>query len=176
MGLSQGSYDRVALRRPDEFVQNALRTLTRQYPRWGFWKLHHQLRNNDLLINHKRTWRIYRTLELNLSQQLKECLPARVKQPLLMSATTNVCWSLDFTSDVSTDGRWFRTLNVLNDHNRQLLSVEVNFSLPNARVVQVLTRLVERYELPAQLRINNEPKFSSTRLTAWCKAQKIILQ
>ena len=100
-----------------------------------------------------------------MSQQLKECLPARVKQPLLVSATTNVCWSLDFTSNVSTDGRRLRTLNVLDDHNRQLLSMEVNFSLPNARVVQVLTRLVEHYELPAQLRINNEPEFSSTRLT-----------
>jgi putative transposase len=53
----------------------------------------------------------------------------------------NKCWSLDFTSDVLTDGRRFRTLNVLDDYNHELLGVEIDSSLPASRVVQVLTRL-----------------------------------
>ena len=52
-----------------------------------------------------------------------------------MPEAANGCWSLDFTSDVLTDGRKFRTLNVLDDHNRQLLGVEIDFSMSDARVV-----------------------------------------
>ncbi len=118
VGLSRGRYGRVPQGRKDEPGQEALRALTGRHPGWGFWKLHHRLRKNGLLFNHKRTWRIYRALGLNLPRRLKKRLPARVKQPLLVPAAANVCWSLDFTSDVLTDGRRFRTLNVLDDYNR----------------------------------------------------------
>jgi putative transposase len=178
VGLSRGRYHRVAQGRNDEPVQQALRALTGRYPGWGFWKRPHRLRKNGLLINHKRTLRIYRALALNRPnrpRRLKKRVPARVKQPLAVPATANVCWSLDFTSDVLRDGRRFRTLNVLDDFNRELLGVEIDFSLPATRVVQVLTRLVECHGRPAQLRTDNGPEFISTRLREWCEAQGITL-
>ncbi|OGX91459.1 IS3 family transposase [Hymenobacter coccineus] len=143
MGLCRGSYATRPANEKDEPVQEALRTLSGRHPGWGFWKLHHRLRKNGLSINHKRTWRIYRAMGLHLPRRLKKRLPARVKQPLAVPEAANGCWSLDFTSDVLTDSRWFRTLNVFDDYNRQLLGVEIDFSLPAARVVQVLARLVE---------------------------------
>jgi putative transposase len=134
------------------------------------------LRKNGLLINHKRTLRIYRALVLNLPRRVKKRVPARVKQPLTVPATANVCWSLDKTRDVRTAGRRFRTLNVLDDYNRQLLGVEIDFSLPAARVVQVLTRLVEYHGPPAQLRTDNGPESISAHLSDWCAQQRIALQ
>jgi putative transposase len=144
VGLSRGSYHPVVKGRKDEPVQAALRVLTGRHPGWGFWKLHHRMRKNGLIINHKRTLRIYRALALNLPRRLKKRVPARVKQPLVVPVAANVCWSLDFTSDVLMDGRRFRTLN-----NHQLLGVEIDFSLPAARVVQTLTRLVDYHGCPA---------------------------
>jgi putative transposase len=149
VGLCRGSYHPVGQRRNDEPVQAALRALTGRYPGWGFWNLRHRLRKNDLVINHKRTLRIYRALALNLPRRLTKRVPARVKQPLAVPGAANVCWSLDFTSDVLTDGHWFRALNVLDDYNRELLGVEIDFALPAARLVQVLTRLVEYHGRPA---------------------------
>lgn len=87
--------------------------------------------------------RIYRPLTLNLPRRLKKRVPACVKQPLAVPAAASACWSLDFDSAVLTDGHQFRTLNVLNDYNRQVLGVEIDCSLPAVRVVQVLTCLVE---------------------------------
>ena len=112
---------------------------------------------------------------LNLPRRRTKRLPARVKQPLAVPPSTNVCWSLDFTSDVLTDGRRFRTLNVLDDYNRQLLGVEIDVELPASRVVQVLTRLVECHGRPAQLRTDNGPEFISARLSDWCEKQGIVL-
>jgi len=74
-----------------------------------------------------------------------------------------------------TDGRRFRTLNVLDDYNRELLGVEIDFSLPASRVVQVLTRLVECQGRPAQLRTDNGPEFSSAKLSEWGEQQDITL-
>ena len=128
VGLARGSYHPVVRGRNDEPLQDALRVLSGWHPGWGFWKLPHRLRKNGLVINHKRTLRTYRALALNLPRRLKKRLPARVKQPLVVPLAANVCWSLNFTSDVLTDGRRFRTLNVLDDYNRQLLGVEIDFS------------------------------------------------
>jgi putative transposase len=75
-----------------------------------------------------------------------------------------VCWPLDFTSDMLADGRQFRTLNVLDDYNCELLGIEMGSSLPARRVVQVLTRLVECQSCPTQLRTNNGTEFSSDKM------------
>ena len=58
--------------------------------------------------------------------------------PLDDAAEPNDCWSLDFMSDSLTNGRSYRTLNVIDDFNREGLAVEVDHSLPRARVVRVL--------------------------------------
>ena len=156
MGLCRGSYGGRPTNEKDEPVREALRALSGRHPGWGFWKLHHRLRKNGLTINHKRTWRIYRAMGLHLPRRLKKRLPARVKQPLVVPEAANGCWSLD-------------------DYNRQLLGIEIDFALPAARLVQVLTRLVECHGRPAQLRTDNGPEFISARLTEWCEAQGIIL-
>jgi putative transposase len=110
-----------------------------------------------------------------MPRRLKKRVPARVKQPLAVPEVATVYCSLDFTSDVSTNGRWFRTLNVLDDCNRELLSVEIDFSLPASGVVQVLTRLVECHGCPMQLRTDKSPEFISVWLGEWCEQQGITL-
>jgi putative transposase len=47
-------------------------------------------------------------------------------------------WSMDFMHDSLADGRGFRTFNVIDDYNREGLGIEVDFSLPAARVIRAL--------------------------------------
>ena len=75
VGLARGSYHPVAQGHNDEPVQQALRALSVRHPGWGFWKLHHRLRKNGLVINHKRTLRIYRALALNPTPALEKARP-----------------------------------------------------------------------------------------------------
>ncbi|GAA4389654.1 hypothetical protein GCM10023186_37130 [Hymenobacter koreensis] len=82
---------------------------------------------------------------------------------------------MDFMSDALTDGRRFRTLNVVEDWNREVLGIEVDFSLPAARVVRLLTQLVEQHGPPAQLRVDNGPEFISQALQGWGQAQGVVL-
>ncbi len=96
-------------------------------------------------------------------------------KPLPKATTFNQVWSLDFISDALRDGRRFRTLNVLDDYNREALGVEVDYSLPAKRVIRFLEQLLESYGKPDCLRCDNGPEFISTALTEWCEAKEIRL-
>ena len=74
-----------------------------------------------------------------------------------------------------TDGRRFRTLNVVEDWNREVLGIEVDFSRPPARVVALLTILVSRHGVPARIRVNNGPEIIRQVLQTWCQGQQIDL-
>jgi len=134
-GLARGRYGgggrEAKQAAADGPVREALQALVERHRGGGGWKHHHRLRKNGVLVNHKRRWRLYQALGLQLGKRRKKRrLPDRLKQPLQVPAGPNGCWSLDFTSDARTDGRRFRTRNVIDDVNRQVLGIEVDFFLP----------------------------------------------
>jgi len=181
-GLARASFhppsggERGQVKPGDADLVVALRALVKRHGGWGFWKYHYRLRKKGTVVNHKRLWRIYQALRLQLGQRRKKRrLPERVKRPLEVPTAPNLCWSLDFMSDALTDGRRFRTLNVLEDWNREVLGIEVDFSLPAARVVRLLTELVVRHGLPARLRVDNGPELISHALQDWCQQQGVDL-
>lgn len=178
-GLARRCYAAPApSRRPvvDAPVLAALLALVKRHPGWGFWKYYHRLRKDGVAVNHKRLWRLYQAQRLQLNRRRKKRrLPDRVKQPLQVPEGPNQCWSMDFMSDALTDGRRFRTLNVIEDWNREVLGLEVDFSLPAARVVRLLEALAERYGPPQRLRVDNGPEFISQALQDWCRSQGTAL-
>jgi len=64
---------------------------------------------------------------------------------------------------------------VVEDWNREVLGIEVDFSLPAARVVALLTILVGRHGVPARIRVDNGPELISQVLLTWCQGQQIDL-
>lgn len=81
---------------------------------------------------------------------------------------------MDFVHDVLADGRTFRTFNVVDAHTRECLAIEVDTSLPSARVVRVLDKLVWPHGLPESLRVDGGPELISTTLEAWATAQSWV--
>lgn len=76
-----------------------------------------------------------------------------------MPEQVNQSWSMDFMSEVLENGHRFRTFNVIYGHNRETLAIEVDLSLPAARVIRVLDRLIEHRGYPKPLRCDNGPEF-----------------
>ena len=92
--------------------------------------------------NHKPVRRIYLEMGLHLRIKPKKRLPARYAQPLVQSEAANRCGSLDFMRDTLANGRTIRTLNVIDDFDRQALWIEIEPSLPTERVIHVLEMIV----------------------------------
>ena len=169
--ISSGCYRYVSRRKPDDEVIDVLMRLAASRPRWGFdWT-----RLHDYQWNHKRVYRVYKELELNLRIKPKNRLPARDPVPLDEAERPNDCWSLDFMSDSLTDGRSYRMLNVIDDFNREGLAVEVDHSLPSARVVRVLDQVAEERGYPRKLRSDNGPEFIAQALARWAEDNKVEL-
>lgn len=153
-----------------------LQSLAEKYPTRGFWVYYGRIRNEGKIWNHKRIKRVYNLMGLNIRRKHKRRLPNREKLPLEQPYTVNQKWSMDFMSDALTDGRKFRTFNLIDDFNREVLAVEADTSLPAKRVVRVLERVIWERGKPASIRVDNGPEFISNTLESFCKEQSIQLQ
>ena len=79
-------------------------------------------------------------------------------------------------ADQLADGRSIRTLNVLDDFNREGLGIEVDFSLPAERVVRSLNRIIEWRGKPQIIKVDNGPEYISGKLLAWAERMGIYVQ
>ncbi len=177
--ISETCY-RYQPRLSDENKLNAdwLVALTTAKKTWGFGLcfLHLHLRNvKGFGWNHKRVYRIYRELELKMRIKPRKRLQRERPEPLAVPETPNEVWSMDFMADQLTDGRSFRTLNVLDDFNREGLAIEVDFSLPSERVVRTLNQIIAWRGKPLAIRVNNGPECVNSRLQTWAEKAGIGL-
>ena len=175
VNLSRCVYRYQAKKTDDHQIEQALRQLAECKPSWGYGKMIAYLKNQGYSWNHKRIHRIYRDLALNLRRKPKKRLPARSAQVLAQPAQANQSWSLDFMSDSLSNGRAFRTLNILDDFNREALWIEVDTSLPAERVITVLEMLLLWRGAPKQIRMDNGPELISHRLETWAREHGIEL-
>ena len=150
--------------------------LTYNQKNWGFGLCYLHLRNVKRFgWNHKRVYRIYRELELNLRIKPRKRLVRQKPQPLSVPETINQVWSMDFMHDQLSDGRSFRLFNVLDDFNREGLGIEVDLSLPAARVIRSLDRIIEWRGKPGAIRCDNGPEYISGALQQWAEQHGIKL-
>jgi len=162
-------------KRSDEPLIDAFNRLTEKHPSIGFWQCYFRIRKQGFTDNHKRMYRIYNSMKLNIRRRAKKRLPSRIKQMLYQPKAPNKVWSIDFMCDSLWDGRKFRTLNVIDDFNRKVLAIEADTSLPTLRVIRVLERIKESRGLPEIIRVDNGPEFISAKLDLWCKENQIQL-
>ena len=161
--------------RGDSSLNEALRKLVDKHPGIGFRKCYYRFRRKGYTWNHKRLYRVYTQLKLNIRRRHKRRLPQRIKEPLAVPASINRAWSMDFMSDAFVDERRFQLLNIMDDYSPESLAVEVDTSLPALRVVRVLERLIEYRGKPEVIRVDNGPDFFSDRLGLWCEEKGIRL-
>jgi putative transposase len=99
----------------DAEVIEALRAVVERRSRWSFWKRFDRLRLDGRPWNHRRVWRVYCEMGLNLPRRTKKRVPQRDPVPLPAGEFVNQGWALDFMHDALYGGRRFRTLNVIDE-------------------------------------------------------------
>lgn len=177
LGISESSYYyQPKLSGENALIADWLLRLTMFNKRWGFGLCFLYLRNvKGYGWNHKRVYRIYRELELNLRIKPKRRIKRDKPEALSVPTAVNQVWSIDFMSDSLTDGRLLRTFNVIDDYNREGLAIDVDLSLPSERVIRSLEQIIEWRGKPRALRLDNGPEYIAQSLIDWATAQRITL-
>lgn len=178
------------LKDENEVIADLLTGLTDARKTWGFGLCFLHLRNvKGRRWNHKRVYRIYCELELNLRIKPRKRLKRDKPDALAVPDAPNVTWSMDFMADRLgpsrglhanhcrvIDGRAFRLLNVLDDFNREGLGTEVDFSLPAERVIRSLDRIIEWRGKLGTIRVDNGPEYISEKLMKWATKHGVTIQ
>ena len=177
-GISETRYRYQAkLSAENEEIAEWLIRLTHNQRNWGFGLCFLYLRNvKGFGWNHKRVYRIYRELELNLRIKPKKRLVREKPEALEVPEEINQVWSMDFMHDQLANGRSYRLFNVIDDFNREGLCIDVDFSLPAERVIRSLDQVIEWRGQPRTIRCDNGPEYISEKLRTWAEKRNITLQ
>jgi putative transposase len=160
----------------DSDTISKLQELAEKHPTEGQDLYYSRIRKEGLSWNYKRVRRVYLMLGMNRRRKVRRRVPARIKQPLHQPEQPGQSWSMDFMSDVLTNKRKFRTLNIIDDFNRQAIAVEVAHSMPAITVTRLLERIIAEQGKPKRIRTDNGPEFLSKEFKEWCARKNIEVQ
>ncbi|AWN52721.1 IS3 family transposase [Methylobacterium sp. 17Sr1-1] len=153
---------------PQVALRMRLKELAAARVRYGYRRLHVLLRREGLIVNHKRTYRLYRDEGLSIWPKLPKRKRAwRYRQGRPAIDSPNEVWAMDFMSDGLFDGRPFRILTVVDCRTREALSLAPRTTFRAFQVVEVLDALIRLRGRPKSLRVDNGPEFAGRMLDHW---------
>ncbi|WP_149036385.1 IS3 family transposase [Aurantiacibacter atlanticus] len=152
----------------DVDLREKLRELANQRRRFGYRRLHILLRREGIMINRKKTQRLYREEGLAVRRRRSRRRAVGTRAPAPVLALPNQRWSLDFVHDQMASGRRFRVLNVVDDVTRECLAAVPDTSISGRRVVRELTALIEQRGKPGMIVSDNGTELTSNAVLAWC--------
>ncbi len=153
-------------------LREFLREFSRVRPRWGWRRAAKAARRAGWRVNDKRIRRLWRDEGLRVPQRRRKKPLRGIGAPVgaMCPIRPNVLWALDFQFDVTADGRTLKMLNVIDEHTREALTIEVERSIDADGVVATLERLaLQRGTAPVFLRFDNGPEFIANAVADWCR-------
>ncbi len=162
--------------RADAALRQRLADLARERSRFGYRRLHVLLRREGLVVNHKRVLRLYQLAGLGLRRQKRKRMPSVGRGVSSLPTRPNECWALDFVSDTLAWGRRIRCLTVVDCYTRESPAIEVDTSLPGARVVRVLEHIAGQRGFPQGIVMDNGPELTGRVLDQWAYEHGVELR
>lgn len=154
----------------------ALAKLVEECPSRGFGKCCQRLGKSHPHWNAKRIYRVYCAMKLNLRRAASRRLPKRECVPLYVPEQPDTVWSADFMLDALACGRSFRTFNIIDDFNREIVHIEVDTSITSQRLVRIFEQIRQERPLPQVLRTDNGPEFLGEAFVQWAKLNGMAIR
>jgi putative transposase len=136
-----------------------LKELARQYPRFGYRRLHQMLRRRGSRVNVKRVRRLCVLAGLKLPVKKRRKRRGLGVSFPVVAAYPNHVWAYDFVFDWCANGRQLKFLTVVDEFTRECLEIEVDHRMGARQVGAVLERVMRQRGVPAFVRSDNGPEF-----------------
>lgn len=159
----------------DDRLREQIVALAMARPRFGSRRLTVLLRRDGLIVNHKRVERVYRAAGLALRRRKRRVRAGARQAVTPIPQHPNHCWSMDFMRATLANGRGFRVFTLVDAFTREALAIDVDQSLPGARVVRTLEAVATGRPTPSIIVIDNGTEFTSRVLDAWAYRRGVAL-
>jgi len=160
------SYE-LTLPAKDAPVIAAMKTLSAQYPRYGYRRIRIFLRRQGHQLGVHRTHRLWRQAGLQLPRRRPRRRIATGRPRPLPVTNANFVWAYDFVFDATAQGQQIKCLTVVDEFTHECLAIDVAGSIRSKRVIEVLSRLISTHGTPLFLRSDNGPEFVSRAILEW---------
>lgn len=157
----------------DQALRDRMRELAGERRRFGYRRLHVLLREEGLVLNRKRTQRVYREEGLTVRKRRGRKKAVGTRAPNLVEAIPNARWSVDFVHDQLVTGRRLRIFNVVDDVTKECLAAVVDASISGARVARELARVIAWRGKPGLIVSDHGTEFTSTAMLTWTQKAKV---
>ncbi len=125
--LSSQRY-KPSIREDEPLLVCSILELVAEFPRFGYRRISHLLRNDGWRVNAKRVYRLWRQEGLKVPQKKQK----RTRLGSLLGGIVrrkagykDYVWSVDFILDRTTNGRSLKILVLIDEHTRECLALEV---------------------------------------------------
>jgi putative transposase len=132
----------------DAPVIEAMKSLSSQYPRYGYRRIRIFLRRAGHELGVHRAHRLWRQAGLQLPRRRPRRRIATGRPRPLPAANANFLWAYDFVFDATAAGQQIKCLTVVDEFTRECLAIDVAGSIRSKRVIEVLSRLVSTHGAP----------------------------
>lgn len=151
----------------DAEIRARLRALAALRRRFGYRRLDVLMRREGIVINRKKTQRLYREDALMVRKRAARRRAVGARAPAPVPALPNQSWSLDFVHDQMVTGRRFRILNVVDDMTRECLGAIPDTSISGRRVARELDALVAEHGKPGRIVSDNGTELTGNAVLEW---------
>jgi putative transposase len=176
VGLHRSTADYSPIQKDDAEVRDRLGSLAAENKRYGYLRLHALLRREGLVVNAKRTYRLYTEAGLQVRTKKRRKLPRRDRVPAVTPIRPLQRWSADFMSDQLANCRRFRVLNIVDDCTRECPGQIVDFSISGERMARYLDELAMAIGLPEGIVLDNGPEGTSKAMFEWAERTGVQLR
>lgn len=148
-------------------VITVMRDLSRQYPRYGYRRIHIFLARRGHQMSPDRAYRLWQLAGLQVPRKRPRRRVACCRPRPVPALEANHVWAYDFVFDACANGQQLKCLTVIDEHTRESLAIDVAGSIRSGRLIEVLTKLVSEHGAPKYLRSDNGPEFVSKAVLKW---------
>lgn len=152
-----------------------MRVIAQEKRRYGYRRIHYYLRKEGLVMNHKRTYRLYKEENLSIRTKKRKIIACSLRLELPVAERKYHIWAMDFVSDALVFGRRLKCLNIVDIHTREVVAIVADTSISGHRVVQKLAQLKDFGRKPDIIVTDNGPEFTSKALWQWSYKNKVKL-
>ena len=150
--------------------------LAHRHRRYGAAMIYLKLRQQGVLVNHKRVERLYSEAQLQVPKRKRKKIPLGERQPLIRPQQADQVWSMDFVFDRSADGRTIKCLTIVDDATHECVGIVAERAIGGSALTRILDKLHITRGLPQVIRTDNGKEFCGRAMLSWAHGHGVKLR